>query len=268
MRGLWYGDRRDRVKWGGLIHLAKTYKILQILQIAYLRDGKKMELIVGNMKETFSLAEEVWRHFSDLQGIRRLGEVVGINIEVRAGVFDPEKRDEYVEATVAELKATPRPLIAFLDPDTGLSPTKKAKPEHVAWSDLEKIWEALEEDDVLAVYQHGDRTSSWIESRRKLFSERVGAPCQAIIGKEIAGDVALLWCQRSAHWHDQGRPARSRNPAREERSRGHSGRTILIISPPRAAACGLRCPGSVLPACWAGCSGLLTLFPGGPQSFA
>jgi len=198
MRGLWYGDRRDRVKWGGLIHLAKVYKIPRILQIAYLRDGGKMELIIGDKEETFSLDEEVWRHFSDLQGIYRLGEAVGVDLKVMDSIFNPATRAEYVKETVAELKAIPRPLIAFLDPDTGISPTKRANPEHVAWSDLERIWEALENGDVLVVYQHADRSSGWTESRRNLLSDRIGAPCQMITGKEIAGDVALLWCQKTA----------------------------------------------------------------------
>ena len=198
MRGLWYGDRRDRVKWGGLIHLAKIYKIPRVLQIAYLRDSGKMELIIGDAKETPRLQEEVWKHFSDLKSIRSLGDAVGVDIRVRDAIFDPAKRAEYVEDTVAELKAIPRPLIVFLDPDTGISPTERASPEHVAWSDLERIWRALENDDVLVVYQHADRRSGWTESRRNLLSDRIAAPCQMITGKEIAGDVTLLWCQKTA----------------------------------------------------------------------
>lgn len=197
MRGLWYGDRRDRVKWGGLIHLAKSYKIPRILQIAYLRDSGKMELRIGDTGETFTLQEEVWKHFSDLQGIRRLGKVVDVDIKVLQTTFDPTKRNEYVRAAIDELRTASRPLVAFLDPDTGISPTKKARPEHVGWEDLKMIWATLEDGDVLAIYQHADRTINWIESRQKLLNEFLGSTCQVICGKEIAGDVALLWCRKA-----------------------------------------------------------------------
>jgi len=39
MQGLWYGDRRDRVKWGALAHLASRFRLVSILQVAYFRDG-------------------------------------------------------------------------------------------------------------------------------------------------------------------------------------------------------------------------------------
>ena len=134
-----------------------------------------------------------------LGGTRGIGRAIAETLAAEgAGVAICARDAGVVASTVAELKAIPRPLIAFLDPDTGISPTKRANPEHVAWSDLERIWEALENGDVLVVYQHADRSSGWTESRRNLLSDRIGAPCQMITGKEIAGDVALLWCQKTA----------------------------------------------------------------------
>lgn len=42
MQAIWYGDRRDRVKWGALLYLAKRHGIRQIIQVAYFRgsDGQ------------------------------------------------------------------------------------------------------------------------------------------------------------------------------------------------------------------------------------
>lgn len=197
MKDLWYGDRRERVKWGGLIYLAKTYKIPRILQIAYLRASGLMELRIEGEETPLPWQPEVWKHFSDLQGIHRLGEAVGVDIRVLDNIFNPVTRTEYVKTAVAELETAPRPLIVFLDPDTGISPTEKARPEHVACEDLKMIWAALEAGDVLAVYQHADRTVNWIDSRRNLLNGCLGAISQVISGKEIAGDVALLWCRKT-----------------------------------------------------------------------
>jgi hypothetical protein len=35
MKDEWYGDKRDLVKWGVLLHLAATFKATRILQVPY-----------------------------------------------------------------------------------------------------------------------------------------------------------------------------------------------------------------------------------------
>ena len=37
MQDTWYGDHRDVVKWGTLVHLARSEEIRTIVQVAFLR---------------------------------------------------------------------------------------------------------------------------------------------------------------------------------------------------------------------------------------
>jgi hypothetical protein len=196
MRGIWYGDRRDRVKWGALLHLADTRAISCIVQVAYFRHspGPMLQTQEGEV----SLSVAVWKHFSDLAYIKRLGEATGKNIVVLDQPFDPARRREYVATVVAELREVERPMIVFLDPDTGIEPAR-AEPEHVTRQDIGEIWAALLPGDILAVYQHADRTTTWRDDRgQKMAAACDNTPVQAILGTGVASDVAMLWCRKGS----------------------------------------------------------------------
>lgn len=194
MQGLWYGDRRDRVKWGALIHLAKTRAIPSIVQVAYYRDesDRRLETFEGPVP----LPEGVWEHFSNLRHIERLAQATSMSIVVLDDVFEPTHRLEYIAAVVQKLKATPRPMIVFLDPDTGIEPGT-ADSVHVTKTDLAEVWAVLSAKDILAVYQHADRTNTWQQDRtRKMVEACGGAEVSAITGVSMAADIAVLWCQK------------------------------------------------------------------------
>src|SRR5262245_17838305 len=118
MQGLWYGDRRDRVKWGALALLAGRFRLASIMQIAYYRDGVERLLRTDTGQDT--IPDAVWKHFADLAGIERLSEVLGVEIRVYGEVFDPRKREEYVAGVLHTAEQRPRPRLLFLDPDTGI----------------------------------------------------------------------------------------------------------------------------------------------------
>ena len=62
---------------------------------------------------------------------------------------------------------------------------------------LREIWSVLQPDDILAVYQHADRSGAWLEQRAAKLSEACGgAKVEDIQGRSIAQDVAKLWCRR------------------------------------------------------------------------
>lgn len=197
MQGIWYGDRRDRVKWGALVHLADTTAISRIVQVAYFRHGP--DPVLQTQEGEVSLPAAVWNHFSDLGHIKRLGEATGKSIVVLRQPFDPVRRREYVTAVVAELKKeVESPMIVFLDPDTGIEPGR-AEPEHVTRQDIGEIWAALSPGDILAVYQHADRTTRWRDDRgQKMAAACDNTPVQAIVGSGVASDVAMLWCRKGS----------------------------------------------------------------------
>jgi hypothetical protein len=180
MQGLWYGDRRDRVKWGALIHLAKMRTTSNIIQVAYYRDEAKRTLETS--ERLVPLPAGVWEHFSTLRHIERLAEATGVRIVVFDDILNPTRRREYVAAVVLKLKDAQRPTIVFLDPDTGIEPVK-ADSVHVTKADLAEIWAALLPNDVLAAYQHADHTSSWQEDRTRKMVEACGGTRGAASGR-------------------------------------------------------------------------------------
>jgi hypothetical protein len=196
VQGLWYGDRRDRVKWGALLYLAQARGIPRIVQVAYYRHGD--DPVLQTPEGEMPLLRAVWNHFSDLRHIDRLGQVTGTSIIVFDEPFDPRQRRAYVAEVVRRLKTVESPKIVFLDPDTGIEPGK-AGPEHVTGADVAEIWATLLVSDVLVVYQHADRTITWREDRAVTMAQACcGAPIKRIVGKGVASDVAMLYCEKGS----------------------------------------------------------------------
>jgi len=194
MQAIWYGDRRDRVKWGGLIYLAERNDVSCIVQVAFYRESPHP--VLKSNDSNFPIPDAVWKHFSDLRNIQRLAQASGRNIKVIDRPFSPDSRRDYIAGVVAELELIRSPKIVFLDPDTGLAP-ESPKPKHVTEDDLREVWDALETNDILVVYQHATRSRDWLEKSRVKLSKACGeATVQPITSNEIAKDVALLWCTK------------------------------------------------------------------------
>jgi len=194
MQAIWYGDRRDRVKWGGLIHLAEQNKVVNIVQVAYYREGAHP--ILNCDDGNFPLPEAVWKHFSNLRNILSLGQATGINIKVIDRLFRPNYRREYIASVVDELRIIGSPKIVFLDPDTGIAP-KAPKAGHVTGEDLREVWTVLQTNDILVVYQHAAHSQNWLdEPTTKLRQACNNATVRKITSSEVANDVALLWCKK------------------------------------------------------------------------
>ena len=196
MQGLWYGDRRDRVKWGALAHLAKRFSLASILQVAYFRDG--FERILETDLEPEPIAEPVWEHFADLAAIEALAEALKVQtIRVYAETFDPSrrKRPEYIEGVLRAAELCPRPRLLFLDPDTGIE-RGPLRAEHAALREITRLWEAIDSREVLAVYQHASRETGWVDpAMLRMESACPGASVRRIKGS-VAADVAILWARK------------------------------------------------------------------------
>lgn len=192
MQGIWYGDRRDRVKWGGLFYLAERFGASTIVHIAMLRDT--VELVVETDEGEKPIPREVWQHFSDLRRIMDVGVALGRPVHVIDRPFDPRQRSAYFDSVVAELVALNPLRIVFLDPDTGIG-RNDAGPKHVRVDELSRVWQVLDPGDVLAVYQHADRTRGWVTARSQLLQVACyDTQVRTIQRRKVAGDAALLWC--------------------------------------------------------------------------
>jgi hypothetical protein len=165
-----------------------------VVQVAYFRHGE--DPVLQTPEGDVTLPAVVWNHFSNLRHIERLGEAAEIEILVLAQPFDPRQRRRYVADVVARLCTVETPKIVFLDPDTGMAPSTSG-PQHVTQADAAEIWGALSVGDLLVVYQHGDRTTTWRDDRASSLSAACsGAPVQVIAGKGVASDVAMLWWEK------------------------------------------------------------------------
>ena len=139
----------------------------------------------------------MWNHFSNLRNIEKLEESTGIKIVVLNQVFYPRQRRQYIRKVTQILgQHSASPKIVLLDPDTGIEPVR-AKAEHVAIEDIKEIWEALNTQDWLAVYQHASRREDWRETGKQKFRQACEVEhVKAFLGGEIAKDVAVFAARR------------------------------------------------------------------------
>lgn len=200
MRDLWYGDKRDLVKWATLVSLAQQFRSRHILQVLYYRPTVWDQIkIDGKLVE---MPNSVIRHFRDVNSIRRLS--CGVIVETVPERFDG--RSEYLETILVAIPArTEAPGIVFLDPDTGLEPKSgKYDHSHVCIDELKGIWGALSARDLLVLYQHEDnkRNEEWRERKRRQFAAALAshgvsdAHVKLAHAPGIARDVAFYFAQK------------------------------------------------------------------------
>lgn len=194
MKDTWYGDHRDLVKWGALVHLARREQISQIVQVAFLRNGRRPTFEVEG--ECCDIAEEVWAHFRDVSRITDLTDSTGLHITLIDRPFDSRRREEYVEHVVEVVSRLPAPRVVLLDPDTGIEPAK-SRPEHVTVDDVERIWHSLVEGDWLVLYQHASRRTEWRDEARAKFKKACAVSrVESIVAPRVATDVAFFAARR------------------------------------------------------------------------
>lgn len=209
MRDLWYGDRRDLVKWATLVGLAQKFQMRHVLQVLYYRSNAWESIDIDGAK--FEIPPSVIAHFRDV------GKVCGmecqLTIEIVREPFKHARREEYfqtIKTAIAKRNASPG--IVFLDPDTGLEPPSgrsvgnghrcKARSEHVCEIELANLWELLSKGDTLVLYQHRIREKSWREGKLRQFTEALGLHDSVsdsigiAFADQIANDVAFYFVQR------------------------------------------------------------------------
>lgn len=182
MRDRWYSDKRDLVKWGSLVHLAKAHKLETILQVAfYVADDKNYQLQTRN--GTVDFPAVVWEHFRDLDGIKGLSLPSNLHIKVFKEPFvrDTKRktaktdfRTEYLKLLLAKIKdLRASRLLVFLDPDTGIAPERPST-KHVNAKEIQDVFVAMKPGDWLVLYQHARRETNWRQKTLKQFARAVG----------------------------------------------------------------------------------------------
>lgn len=207
MKAQWYGDSRDLIKWGCLLHLAEQYEASKILQVAFLTETPWPKLTIdsgGNNEREVELPDTVKLHFRDINHITLLKTRVSsdsgrqFGIEVLSDAFSD--RGKYLAGVLQTIKGLTGPTaIVFLDPDNGLAP-KKSNEKHVRENEVRQIWSALRAGDVLALYQHKTNrrgNTKWAEDKRDQLETVLDEPHKVKIATSTKpGDIAILYCQK------------------------------------------------------------------------
>jgi len=210
VRDWWYGDKRDVVKWGAILILAREKSIHTVLQVALYRpDRLNYHLTIDGTTKLIPV--EVIRHFRDIDQIQRLAAKAKVRIDIHKDLFQwrsefrtrEDFRKAYFNEVASKIKEYRDAVIVFLDPDTGIAPNAYSY-EHVTPQEIQTILRAMKPGDVLLFYQHarlGD--GDWLNSTKGKFGQAVGLtiPVDTVTCKEIANDVAFFVVERSK-WVD------------------------------------------------------------------
>ncbi len=190
MRDIWYGDNRDLVKWGGLLHLAQLHAIELIVQVAFYRPSE-----FGGLEkdaEEIPLPGPVREHFRSLHSIDGLAGRAGIAIRLIDGLFEHSNRSNFISSVAQDLEALADRKVVLLDPDTGIAP-RRHNANHVTAGEIAALWACLRPGDWLVLYQHARRTRSWLDETREEF--RLATDARSVStyrGSRLASDVALF----------------------------------------------------------------------------
>ena len=197
MRDKYYSDDRDLMKWATLAHIASEYGLQTILQVPYWRP-EKVHPHFNFIGKRVAASSKVWTFFRNIHSITRLGPKIGLSIIVVEMEFKPDERDAYVSEVKTKIRYARRPLVLFLDPDTGLQPTT-CRPEHTAIKEIQALWPVLMPHEWLILYQHARHTSNWKESVAYQLSSLCGNTKAHVVGSDdVAKDVAFICIEKAS----------------------------------------------------------------------
>lgn len=197
MRDIWYADDRDLAKWGVLVHLARAHSLKTIVQVPYWRPEKNRPHFTFR-KHRESVPEEVWGFFRDVKRIERLGDQCGLKVKVLVERFKHADREPYSAYIGQQLRRCARPLLLFLDPDTGLEP-KNPNVTHTTKKEVHSAWSELHPGEWLVFYQHARHKRGWVTSvSAQLAKVCGGATVEVARSEEIGKDIAFLCLEKRA----------------------------------------------------------------------
>jgi hypothetical protein len=195
MRDKWYADKRDLVKWGGIMHLLnENLGIKKVIQVAYYRKDNWPKINFNGSE--IQIPQEVLKHFRDIKLIKSLDT----RIEVFDQIFEHNARQQYTDDVCKMLSKIQDKKIVFLDPDTGLEPREcGGGAEHIKRKEVKQIFGSLNSGDFLVFYQHKFRSSKWDEIRLSELAKACDISRSKIKtwkANEIANDVIFSFAEK------------------------------------------------------------------------
>jgi hypothetical protein len=173
--------------------------------------------------------EEVDRYYDELKSyLKELKtdikkEKIRVRVE-KEKVFSNERRSEYFQAIWDNY---PKASLIFVDPDTGITPNKPTE-KHLAFPELKRFFELLDDDSILMVYQHYQRRRlSGHDAMQRKFEDisRLTGSVPLIIGDNT---VMFIFLTRNAEIRENLEQI-LRNYARIEQVAARSRNTDRVI---------------------------------------
>lgn len=143
------------------------------------------------------IPSDVKMHFRDIRNVER--SPFGAKVKVFDVVF--QERNSYLRLAKNFIASYENEkCIVFLDPDTGLAPSRPTL-KHVLEPEVKEFWTTLKPGDVLALYQHKTNRNGeeWVEPKRKQLQEAIGTEKGTVkiaTGFDIASDVVFFYAER------------------------------------------------------------------------
>lgn len=165
------------------MRLAKMHTIDTIMQIAMLtsddisshgsqrNDPPDADPIVARF---FAEEREVISGDASLKRIDRVAQLgtrfkPPITIEAISETFRNDRRGSYFDAICEQIERADRSIVAFVDPDTGIS-IGRPSDKHITEEELNSVWSELRSGSALVAFQYQQRGRDWINDSRQRFA--------------------------------------------------------------------------------------------------
>jgi hypothetical protein len=160
MNQQFFGDNRDLFKYDLIFAIMSRAKprLKSFMLVPMLTGYRPYEKdAVAGMKNKklrrcfhkFTGGKGALKYYREIQGYFESGD---INITIFPDFeFSQKNRARYFKKMSAHM---PKRSLIFLDPDTGIQTDEKAEKQHLKFSELQEIYNQVDDGSVLMVYQH------------------------------------------------------------------------------------------------------------------
>jgi hypothetical protein len=197
MRNQWYGDKRDLMKWGTLIHLAGDDPAVRILQVLMMRPDAERDSSLTERKAHVVTPHSMPARVSDyFRRFRHVRDIV--HLDTRIGVYDKpfpgkdqgtcqDRRTHYFAATCQWIgRFREKRRVVLVDPDTGIKQERRTW-RHIEPKELHCLYDELNPGDMLILYQHALHRRNWVRMTLTQFAEAIGVR---------RGEVRVFQCRK------------------------------------------------------------------------
>lgn len=193
MKNQYFGDNRDLFKYDLVLHLIENVNFLEHFTFIPMltendgrtdgnrRDYSKAKAGVNNEALKEYLKEKP-RSVKEIKGFF-VSRGIPITIYKEDGYFTHGNRHDYFNGIDQKLLLN---SLVFVDPDNGLE-VKNPSEKHILYREAKMIFERMDKNSVLMIYQHFPRQKhgQYFEDKRNEIKDKIGVLPLAISDNEI-----------------------------------------------------------------------------------